>query len=134
MSVDASKRTVLSSAPLRAVVGVSDLEKSKRFYGETLGLTQVEERADGIQFEAGDGTRVLLYPTQFAGTAKSTVAGFEVAHIDTAVAELRERGVVFEEYDFPGLKTTNGIAEVGDIRGGWFKDPDGNILGVAEHR
>jgi catechol 2,3-dioxygenase-like lactoylglutathione lyase family enzyme len=113
-------------------IAVSDLERARRFYGETLGLKVKDERADGIRYEAGGGTLLLVYPSQFAGTAKSTYMGFDVADLETAVEELRGRGVVFEEYDMPGLKTVNGIAEIEGVRGAWFKDPDGNILALGQ--
>ncbi|TPG12894.1 VOC family protein [Pedococcus bigeumensis] len=120
--------------PLRAVptIAVSDIERAKKFYSETLGLKAKDERVDGIRYEAGGGTLLLVYTSQFAGTAKSTSMGFDVDDLDKAVAELRERGVVFEEYDLPGLKTMNGIAEIEGLKGAWFKDPDGNILSIGQ--
>ncbi len=120
--------------PLRAVpaIAVSDIERAKKFYGETLGLKTKDERADGIRYEAGGGTVLLVYPSQFAGTAKSTYMGFDVDDLEKAAGELRERGVVFEEYDMPGLKTVNGIAEIEGVKGAWFKDPDGNILSIGQ--
>jgi len=113
-------------------IAVSDLERAKKFYGETLGLKVKDERADGVRYEAGGGSLVLVYPSQFAGTAQSTYMGFDVDDVEKAVAELRERGVVFEEYDMPGLKTVNGIAEIEGVKGAWFKDPDGNILSIGQ--
>jgi catechol 2,3-dioxygenase-like lactoylglutathione lyase family enzyme len=120
--------------PLRAVptIAVSDIERAKKFYGETLGLKPVDERADGVRYEAGGGTLVLVYPSQFAGTAQSTYMGFDVEDLEKAVGELRDRGVVFEEYDMPGLKTVDGIAEIEGVKGAWFKDPDGNILSIGQ--
>jgi catechol 2,3-dioxygenase-like lactoylglutathione lyase family enzyme len=119
---------------LRAMptIAVSDLERARKFYEGTLGLKVKQERPDGIQYEAGGGTVLLVYPSQFAGTAKSTYMGFDVADVDQAVGELRGRGVVFEEYDMPGLKTVNGIAEIEGEKGAWFKDPDGNILALGQ--
>jgi catechol 2,3-dioxygenase-like lactoylglutathione lyase family enzyme len=123
---------MLDRASARATVAVSDLDRAKSFYGETLGLSIKDERADGVTYQAGD-TRFLVYPSQFAGTSQSTAMAFEIdGDIETAVKELRERGVTFEEYDLPGLKTQNGIAETAGVKGAWFKDPDGNILAVAE--
>ena len=113
-------------------IAVSDLERAKKFYGETLGLTVKDERADGVRYEAGGGSLVLVYPSQFAGTAQSTYMGFDVDDVEKAVGELRERGVVFEEYDMPGLKTVDGIAEIEGVKGAWFKDPDGNILSIGQ--
>ena len=120
--------------PLSAVptIAVSDIERARQFYGETLGLKVRDERADGIRYETGGGTAVLVYPSQFAGTAQSTSMGFEVDDVEKTVGELRDRGVVFEDYDLPGLKTVNGIAELEGIKGAWFKDPDGNILALDE--
>ena len=120
--------------PLRATptIAVSDIERAKKFYGETLGLKARDERVDGIRYETGGGTWLLVYPSQFAGTAQSTYMGFDVDDLDEAVAELRGRGVVFEEYDMPGLKTVDGIAEIEGFKGAWFKDPDGNILSIGQ--
>lgn len=115
-----------------ATIAVSDIERAKSFYGETLGLKVNDERADGVRYEAGGGALVLVYPSQFAGTAKSTCVSFEVDDLDKAVGDLRERGVTFEEYDLPGLKTVDGIAELEGIKGAWFKDPDGNIISVGQ--
>jgi catechol 2,3-dioxygenase-like lactoylglutathione lyase family enzyme len=119
---------------VRAVptIAVSDMDKAKEFYGGTLGLTAKDERSDGIRYEAGGGTLLLVYPSQFAGTAKSTSVSFEVTDLETSVEELRGRGVVFQDYDMPGLKTVDGIAEVQGVKGAWFKDPDGNILALGQ--
>jgi catechol 2,3-dioxygenase-like lactoylglutathione lyase family enzyme len=120
--------------PVRAVptIAVSDIDRAKEFYGGTLGLKVKDERADGVRYEAGGGTLLLVYPSQFAGTARSTYMGFDVDDLEKAVEELRGRGVVFEEYDMPGLKTVNGIAEIEGVKGAWFKDPDGNILAIGQ--
>jgi predicted enzyme related to lactoylglutathione lyase len=125
---------MLEHARITAVVPVSDIEAAVRFYGDTLGLTLKERRSDlpenrEAEFEAGDGT-MLAYESVGAGKSRHTVAGFRVEDIDAAVASLRERGVVFEEYDLPDLKTENGIAALGDVRAAWCRDPDGNILAV----
>ena len=125
---------MLQQARVAAIVPVSDVEAVIRFYGDTLGLRLKERRSDlpqnrEAEFEAGDGT-LLVYESVGAGQSRHTVAGFRVDDIDAVVSSLRERGVVFEEYDLPDLKTENGIAAVGDVRAAWCKDPDGNILAV----
>jgi predicted enzyme related to lactoylglutathione lyase len=125
---------MLQHARITAVVPVSDVEAAVRFYGDTLGLKLKERRSDlpenrEAEFEAGDGT-LLAYESVGAGKSRHTVAGFRVEDIDATVVSLRERGVVFEEYDLPDLKTENGIAAVGDVRAAWCKDPDGNVLVV----
>lgn len=123
---------MLESATAHATIAVTDLERARKFYEGTLGFKPMDERSDGVRYEAGKGTWFLVYPSEFAGTAKSTYMTFEVEDLATAVKELRGRGVVFEEYDLPGLKTVEGIAEIQGVRGAWFKDPDGNILAVGE--
>jgi predicted enzyme related to lactoylglutathione lyase len=125
---------MLGRARVAAIVPVSDVEAAIRFYGDTLGLKLKERRSDlpenrEAEFEAGDGT-LLVYESVGAGQSRHTVAGFRVDDIDEVVAGLRERGVAFEEYDLPDLKTEGGIAAVGDVRAAWCKDPDGNILAV----
>lgn len=123
----------LSETKAHAVVAVADLEKALAFYRDTLGLTVVNEMPDGAAtLSAGAGTFVDVYVSQFAGTARSTSVDFEVDDLDAVMAELRSRGVVFEEYDMGELKTTNGVADAGGVRGAWFKDPEGNIVGLVE--
>src|SRR2546428_4569029 len=115
-----------------ATLAVSDLGRAKKFYEETLGLKPIDERSDGVRYQTGKGTWFLVYPSQFAGTAKSTYMSFEVDDVEKTVKELQNRGVTFEEYDMPGLKTVNGIAEIQGVKGAWFKDLDGNILSVGQ--
>jgi catechol 2,3-dioxygenase-like lactoylglutathione lyase family enzyme len=123
---------VFESATAHATVAVSDLNRAKKFYEGTLGLKPMDDRSDGVRYETAGGNWFLVYPSQFAGTAKSTYMSFEVDDVEAAVKELRDRGIVFEEYDFPGLKTVDGIAEIQGVKGAWFKDPDGNILSVGQ--
>jgi catechol 2,3-dioxygenase-like lactoylglutathione lyase family enzyme len=125
---------MLESAAAYATIAVSDLDRARRFYEETLGLKVRDQRSDGVFYEAGMGTAFLVYPSQFAGTSKSTAMSLTVDDVDQVVKELRDRGVTFEEYDLPGLKTTDGIAEIEGERAAWFKDPDGNILAIGTFR
>ena len=113
-------------------IAVSDIERAKKFYGETLGLKVNDERADGVRYEAGGGSLVLVYPSQFAGTAKSTYMGFDVEDVEKAVRELRERGVVFEEYDMPGERSAAGAITAMGAKAAWFKDSEGNILAIVQ--
>lgn len=125
---------MLQRAAIAAVVPVSDVEAAVRFYGEMLGL-ELQERRDDLpenreaEFRAGDGS-LLVYESVGAGQSRATVAGFRVDDIDAVVAGLRDRGVEFQEYDLPDLKTENGIAAVGEVRAAWCKDPDGNIIAI----
>jgi catechol 2,3-dioxygenase-like lactoylglutathione lyase family enzyme len=125
---------MLDSASVHAMIGVKDLSRAKEFYSDKLGLTVADEVSAGaIRYEASVGTWFLVYQSQFAGTAKTTCMRFEVEDIEAAVKELRDRGVVFEEYDLPGVKTVEGIARhESGARGAWCKDPDGNILEIAQ--
>lgn len=123
----------LSDAKAHAVIAVTDFAKAMSFYRDTLGLTEAGGMEVATTFTLGGGTLLDVYASQFAGTARSTSVHFEVSDLDAAMAELRSRGVTFEDYDTGELKTTNGIAEgPGGIRSAWFKDPDGNTLGVVQ--
>ena len=78
------------------------------------------------------GTRFLVFPTANPVRGGHTQMGFMVSDIEREVVELRSRGVVFEEYDLPGLKTEHGIATVDHARAAWFKDSEGNLLDIVE--
>ena len=125
----------LADWPLGATIPAKDpakdLEGTRRFYEDVLGAQVVTEGPGGIIYRSGD-SYFSLYPTEFAGTAQHTLGAFMVGDVGAVVAELRARGVGFEDYDLPGLTTVNGIAELGGMRGAWFKDPEGNILSVVE--
>jgi predicted enzyme related to lactoylglutathione lyase len=124
---------MLNDARITAIVPVSDIDAAIDFYEGRLALRL--ERRRGIpslreaELSGGAGT-LLLYESVGAGKSRHTVAAFRVDDIDAAVASLRERGVVFEEYDLPEVRTEGGIATLGDARVAWCKDPDGNILAI----
>ena len=124
---------MLSDAETSATIAVRDVSRAKSFYRDTLGLKIGEERPTGVRFECGRGTFLIVYPSQSAGSAQSTVAAFQVDDLDGTMAELRSRGLTFENYDSPALKTKDGVAELGPLRVRvcWFKDPDGNILSIV---
>jgi catechol 2,3-dioxygenase-like lactoylglutathione lyase family enzyme len=104
---------------------VTDLDLSKKFYAEQLGLTLLEETPFTCRFGAGKGSQISIRRGQPPASGP-TVAHFEVDDIEAQVRDLSSRGVTFEEYETP--KTVNFIAQVGPARGAWFKDPDGNVL------
>jgi catechol 2,3-dioxygenase-like lactoylglutathione lyase family enzyme len=116
---------------LGTTIPAKDLDGTRRFYEDVLGAQVVMEDPGGITYQSGD-SYFSLYPTEFAGTAEHTLGAFVVRDVEAAVAELRGKGVTFEDYDMPGLKTVDGIAELGGARGAWFKDPEGNILSVVQ--
>ena len=113
-------------------IPVSDRKQAIDFYTGTLGLEVHEETGGDVVLAAGGGTLVGIYESGHAGKAGHTLAAFFVDDLDATMAALRERGITFEEYDFPELKTVDGVAELDGERGAWFKDPDGNILGLGQ--
>ncbi len=125
---------MLANALVCATLPTTDLERAKRFYGETLGLPEANFGAGGgVFYTAGRGTMFCVYERP-PSTADHTVAAFLVEDLDAQMSELRTRGVKFEEYDLPGLKTENGIYSDPNsgFKGSWIKDPDGNILGLTQ--
>jgi catechol 2,3-dioxygenase-like lactoylglutathione lyase family enzyme len=125
---------MLSDAPVNAVIPAADMARAKHFYSDTLGLKVSMEMEGGVRYDAGGGTQFFVYQTPSAGQAAHTLASFVVADLDGEMADLRSRGVVFEDYDQPGLKTVEGVADMGEARGAWFKDSEGNILSLVQVR
>jgi predicted enzyme related to lactoylglutathione lyase len=122
---------MLRAAPIRAYIPVSDLSRARNFYEKTLGLAPKEEYAGGVIYECG-GAEVFMYPTRNAGTSKASQAFWQVRDVEAEVADLKVRGVVFEEYDMPGTRMKNSIATGGGAKTAWFKDTEGNILAVSQ--
>jgi catechol 2,3-dioxygenase-like lactoylglutathione lyase family enzyme len=125
------ERLMLSTAPIRAYIPVSDVARARRFYEEKIGLRPRQEYAGGVIYECG-GTEVFMYPTPNAGTSRASQAFWQVADVEKEVAELKARGVTFEEYDMPGMNKNSGIATAGGAKTAWFKDTEGNILAVSQ--
>ena len=117
-----------------ATVPASDMERATAWYADKLGLKPTESAEVGAYYSVGSG-RFLLYPSQSAGTNQATAMSFDVEDIESAVAELKTSGVVFEDYDIPGVETKNNIAtfeaEGRLISASWFKDSEGNVLAVG---
>jgi catechol 2,3-dioxygenase-like lactoylglutathione lyase family enzyme len=124
---------VLRTFDMLLTLPAQDIERAKRFYEEKLGLTPESEDPGGVHYRSG-ATMFDIYPTRFAGTAQHTLGAWMVDDIRAVVAALRERGVAFEDYDLPGLKTEDGIADLGSELSAWFRDSEGNILAIAELR
>lgn len=115
-------------------IPVTDINKSREFYENVLGLAQsaMEVPPDGMLYDAGDGTHLFIYQ-RGPSKADHTLASFTVENIEEAVNELSQKGVAFEHYDMPNLKTDEkGIAAMGNAKSAWFKDPDGNILSIVQ--
>jgi catechol 2,3-dioxygenase-like lactoylglutathione lyase family enzyme len=122
---------MLGSHRAFATIPASDMARAKRWYEEKLGLKPSAEAPEGARYKLADGTGFLLYPTQFAGKAPNTLMGFETNDVEGDVAALKKKGVKFEEYNMPGLKTVNSIATMGSTKGAWFRDSENNILSIA---
>ena len=123
---------MLADARVAAVVPAVDIDRARSFYEETLGL-KAASGPDALMFECGQGTMLAVYEHGAPTKADHTQVAWEVENIEEAVQGLGARGVVFEQYDLPGLKTDEqGIATVGTGRGAWFKDTEGNILSVVQ--
>ena len=122
---------MLRNAPIRAYIPVSDVSRARKFYEDIVGLKPGEEYAGGVIYECG-GTEVFMYPTPNAGTSKASQAYWQVDDVEAEAAELKARGVKFEEYDMPGMTMKNSIATAGGAKTAWFKDTEGNILAVSQ--
>ena len=123
---------MLANHAVHAALPASDMERAKKFYTEKLGLTPQSETPGGVFYECGEGTRFLVYPTEGTASGTHTQLGWTVGDIEAEVAALKAKGVVFEEYDTPYLKTVNGVASPGPVKAAWFQDSEGNLLGLVQ--
>jgi catechol 2,3-dioxygenase-like lactoylglutathione lyase family enzyme len=117
-----------------------DLDRARAFNAEKLGLEPVDERPGGLLYRVAGG-EFALFASAGRASGDHTQMGFEVSDLEATVAELRARGVVFEDYDAPGLRTRDGIADIeGNYpskhsrgeRAAWFRDSEGNLLGIGQ--
>ena len=123
---------MLKNAAIVPYIPVADVARARKFYEERVGLKAKEEYAGGVIYECGGGSWVFMYPSAGAGTSKASTAFWTVDDVEAEVAELKARGVVFEEYDMPGVNTQSSIATGGGAKAAWFKDSEGNILAVTQ--
>ena len=113
-----------------AMIAVSDIARSRAFYGETLGLEPEQENGDMTVYRTG-ATRLCVYVSEFAGTNRANAVVWGVGQeLDAIVAGLTAKGVTFERYPMPDATFADGIHRFGDFGAAWFKDPDGNILHI----
>ena len=125
----------LANRDATTMLAVKDLDRARRFYEDVLGLEKVDEEGEEvIAYRSGKST-INVYRSEFAGTNKATAVTWEVDDINDAIRDLKAKGVAFEHYQMPGLRQEGDVyvAEKGDFRTAWFKDPDGNILNVVAH-
>lgn len=123
---------MLRNAPIVPYVPVADIQRARTFYEKTLGFEPKEVSDAGVTYGSAQGTVFFMYTSAGAGTSKASTAFWPVRNLESEMAELRTRGVVFEEYDMPGVKTVNGIAQGGGAKAAWFKDTEGNILAITQ--
>ncbi len=127
---------MLANACIHPTLPVADMDRARKFYEEKLGLKAVRvdpPPAAGVMYEAGEGTDLYIYQ-RAATKAEHTVATFEVDDAEKEIKELQAKGVVFQDIEIPdmGIKTVDGVATMGNLKGGWFTDTEGNILGVIQ--
>ncbi|HEY0855311.1 MAG TPA: VOC family protein [Devosia sp.] len=115
-----------------AMLPAADIERARTWYQEKLGLTPAEDMGDiGVVYHL-KGVRAFLYKTAYAGTAENTALTFDCPDLVADMKALRAKGVTFIDYDLPGLKTVNGLAEFGELKNAWAKDSEGNILAFVQ--
>ena len=114
------------------ILPVKDMQRARRFYEAGLGLEALGEKPDGKFVYRCGGTEIALFPRAEGTRATHTAASFRVADIASAVGQLKARGVVFADYDFPGLKTVGHVCVLGAEKAAWFEDTEGNILCLHE--
>jgi catechol 2,3-dioxygenase-like lactoylglutathione lyase family enzyme len=123
---------MLQDWPMYSYLPASDIARARTFYERTLGFRPAEEIAGGVIYRFAGGTACFLYPTTNAGTNRASQAYWQVEDVAKEVAELKARGVVFEEYDMPGMRTVDSIVTAGGARAAWFKDSEGNTLAIIQ--
>ena len=124
---------MLQRAPMYAYIPAKDLARARQFYEGKLGFKPQEVTPGGVVYGFPQGTTCFLYPTPNAGTSKASQAFWQVEDVEREVAELKARGVEFEEYDMPDLKTKGGVATAGGAKAAWFKATEGNALAIVQN-
>jgi len=123
---------MLTRAPVTTILPVKDLERARDFYLNKLGLEAEGLAADGKFVLRAAGAKLGLIPKPEGTKAEHTAVSFEVADVAAEIKALKSRGVVFEDYDFPGFKTVDHMIVLGTEKSAWFKDTEGNILCVHQ--
>jgi catechol-2,3-dioxygenase len=123
---------VLSQSPIDVVLLATDLEASKDFYANKIGLQVLSENPGSVTFKCGGDSRLVISKSTAGTSDEQTQASFRVADVKAETAELRSQGVKIEDYDMPGLKTVDGIADIGFAWIAWFIDPGKNCVGMIQ--
>lgn len=117
---------------VHTVLPAADLARARKFYHDKLGMDPDEDRGHTLVFRLFPGGAFEIYETPNAGTAQNTQMGLVTDNLDDEMAVMRSNGIVFEEYDFPGMKTVDGVVEDGASRMAWFRDSEGNYICLSE--
>jgi catechol 2,3-dioxygenase-like lactoylglutathione lyase family enzyme len=128
---DTQEAVMLGDREAIATIAVTNVDAAKKFYEGTLGLKPTPTQEQGVLGYRSGKANVIVYQSQFAGTNKATAATWSVDDLETAVRELKAKGVRFEHYDLPGTSRQGDIHGSGKTKAAWFKDPDGNILALV---
>lgn len=123
---------MLQNSAIHPILLSLDLAETREFYHDRLGLMILNENAEAIEFRCGRDTKLVVTKSTTGTSDSQTQLGWEVADLKAEIAELRSRGVRIEEYDMPGLKTENGIADLGFAWAAWITDPHRNCLGILQ--
>lgn len=123
---------MIAEHKVTVMLPAKDTARAQRWYEEKLGLRPDSKEDYGATYTLKGGTPMFLYESQFAGTAQHTLLTFDSDDLATDMQELRGKGVVFEDYDLPDIKTTDGVADFGPVKNAWFKDSEGNIIGLVQ--
>jgi predicted enzyme related to lactoylglutathione lyase len=123
---------MLTNSHVTTMLPVKDMARARAFYESCLGLTPGGFRPDGKFVYVVGGSTLALFPKPEGTKADHTAISFRVANITASIDELKRAGVVFEDYDFPGLKTVNHVCVLGAEKAAWFKDTEGNYLCLHE--
>ena len=125
---------MLANHPIDPMILATDLRLAKEFYGERIGLDVLIENEEFLTLKCGGDSRLVVTRSSTGTSEPQTTASWRVNDLAAEVAELRSRGVEVEHYDEPGLKTVDGVADVGFALAAWFVDPHGNSIGLLEFK
>jgi len=123
---------MLGDYPIDVVLLATDLDASRDFYRDKIGLQIVTENASAVTFKCGNGSQLAISKSSVGTADEQTQAAWRVADLEQELASLRSRGVEIQEYDLPGLKTVDGVADIGFARMAWFVDPGKNCVGIMQ--
>jgi catechol 2,3-dioxygenase-like lactoylglutathione lyase family enzyme len=123
---------MIADQRVTVMLPAKDIPRAQRWYEDKLGLKPDSTADYGSSYTLKGGTPMFLYESQFAGTAGHTLLSFDTADLAGDMKALRGKGVTFEDYDLPDLKTKDGVAEFDGVKNAWFKDSEGNILGLVQ--